>query len=239
MKRAILLATLWSMGCAVHAQPLASLPLSVPCRIDPSQRSNKRILILPFEDLRGDEYSRSGVSNHIPVLSLIYSRGQLNYPEHAGVLRTEEHNRRTVAVGGLETAMPQLLGATMQKMALSSAIASAPGFDFADQQYDYVVAGRIHTTRFDEHSSAALAIAGGLVGVPYVFITYNLAYDITLYDARDRRHALFQRTYGFRDSRAAGLYYNQGWSYPMFVRGLEQTLPEVVFDLAAVMAQLG
>jgi hypothetical protein len=49
---------------------------------------------------------------------------------------------------------------------------------------------------------------GRSFGVPYDFVTYHLAYEVSLFDARDRQHPIFQRVYCFRDSRAAGLYYN-------------------------------
>jgi hypothetical protein len=235
MQRALLWLALGTAGCAVTAQPLASLPLTLSCRVPSLLRTEKRFVILPFADQRGIEYSRTSVLNHIPGLNLIYSSRRVSYPEEAGMLVLESNHRRTVTTGSLATAMPQLMETAMRRMELAATVVSSSPFEV--HGYDYVIDGALRRTQFRDRKSAVAAIVGGLFGAPHELVSYALEYEVRLFDARDLAHPIFQRTYQFDDSRVAGLYYNQGWAYPMFQAGLEATLPRAVLDVGAAVAE--
>jgi hypothetical protein len=235
----VLLCLVGAAGCAVHAQPLASLPLCTCARVEPHERTEKRILIAPFEDERGGEYTRQSPDRYIPVVSWFHSAEQIHYPEQAGMLRSRDHSRHTVTVGELGAAMPSLLSDMMRRMQLTNNAVAGKVLETPPQDYDYVIAGRLKRTRFRADRSAVLHLALGLVGVPYEFAAYDLEYEIVMFDTRNPATPIFRRTYVYRDKRAVGVYYNQEWAYPMFVRGLEQTLPEVVRDVAAIVHAAG
>ncbi len=47
---------------------------------------------------------------------------------------------------------------------------------------------------------------------------------------------LFTHVYQFNDKRTLGYFYNHNWAYKMFLGGLNHTVPDVVSDLATVLA---
>ena len=108
--------------------------------------------------------------------------------------------------------------------------------DSQPQDFDYVLSGKLTSTRFHAGQSPIIHLLVGLLGVPYEIASYDLEYEVTLFDTRNPYVPVFQRAYVFKDRRAVGVYYNHEWAYPMFVRGLERTLPQVVGDVAAVLA---
>jgi len=226
-------------GCSIHAQPLTDLTLARPPLAE-GLHTDKRIVVMPFQDLRGGEFLRFAPSSAIPVVNWFHSCEQFFYPEQVGMLRTRVPRGDAITVGALGTAMPTLIVDTLRKMEIAScAVAGGDNPNIVAADFDYVVTGRILKTRFRQDSSAILQIGLGLFGVPYRFATYDLEYEISLFDNRDPSRAVFTHVYSTTEHVAQGLYYNHNYAYPMFVRGLERTLPEVAQDLARLVAGRG
>jgi hypothetical protein len=194
-------------GCAVHAQPLTELSLTRPPLAE-GLRTDKNILVMPFRDMRGSEYLRIAPSSAIPVVNWFHSGEQVFYPEHIGMLRAHVMGGNAITVGSIGTAMPSLIVDTLRKMEIASCAVAG-----GDNQ-----------------------LGLGLLGVPYRFATYDLEYEISLFDNRDPSRAVFTRVYSTTEHLAQGLYYNHDYAYPMFVRALERTLPQVAQDLARLLA---
>jgi hypothetical protein len=222
-------------GCATYHQDLATLPLGTAARIVPTPRSSKHIAVLAFEDLRGPEYTRSSPERYIPVVNLFHGARQTFYPEQTGLLRRERHGRVITAAGSLATAMPAMMQTMMQQMGLPDRVSVGA----VEADADYVVTGRIVRTRFRVDRVPISHLVFGIFGVPFGSSRYDLEYEVTLYDARDRTTPIFTRTYAWNDRRVLGAYYNHEWAYRLFQGGLEQTLPQVVRDLADVIAGRG
>jgi hypothetical protein len=223
-------------GCSIHAQPLTELTLTRPPLAE-GLHTDKRILVMPFRDMRGGEYLRIAPSSNVPVVNWFHSGELVFYPEHVGMLRTHVPRGDAVTVGSIGSAMPSLLVDTLRKMEIAPwAVAGGDDPNIVAPDFDYVVTGRILKTRFRQDQSAILQLGLGLFGVPYRFATYDLEYEISLFDNRDPSRAVFTHVYSTTEHVAQGLYYNHDFAYPMFVRGLERTLPEVAQDLARLLA---
>jgi hypothetical protein len=189
-------------------------------------------VITPFSDDRGPEYARSFPTSRVPLVSLLHRGGQLSYPDHAGALSTHVDHHTVVAIGGLETALPGLLADTMRRMALADAQA-APEQPPDAPPADFLVSGRLKRTAYRHHASVLAGATLGILGVPCFYASYELEFEVYLYRASDPLRPILQKTYRFIDSQVGGLYYNRPSVTRMFVRGLEQTLPEVGRDLAS------
>jgi hypothetical protein len=224
------------VGCVgVHVQPLARLPLAAPRPLDPAQQSEARVLFYPFDDDRGDEFSRDFATANIPVVSLLHSGGTRRYPELG--LSDEGRRGATVYVGELTTALPSLLADTARRTRLTpnAAALTELGPRVDPNEADYIVTGRIRETRLDTHESVLLGAVLGLLGVPHYYGRLDVAYEVSLYRSSDRVTPLWRRLYRVSDRRVGGLYYNHGLATPMLTRALERSLPEVIAELAAAL----
>ena len=117
-------------GCAVYARPLSSLQLSSTSHLGagapPLAHTDKRILIAPFEDLRGPEYARFSAGRFIPGVHLFHYSEQFHYPEQAALLHTREHHHTVITTGALGAAMPTLLVDMMRRMQASTTTRNPP-----------------------------------------------------------------------------------------------------------------
>jgi len=221
-------------GCAINARPLSETPIATTRALPATQRTAKHILVVPFEDLRGAEWATTTPDRYIPVVNWFHQSTRVFYPEQAGMLRGYEKHRGFVSTGAIGAALPVVLTRVMQQMGFSDDAKVDDGKGDGTP-YDYVVTGRIKRTCFRHHDSFITALTVGIFGVPFQFARYELEYEVSLYDAKDRATPLFSRSYKYEAKRNIGLYYNHTWAYPMFVAGLADTLPNVVADLATVL----
>ncbi len=227
MKTWIAIALL-STGCATtHSLPLTSLPLCPTERV--AVASARRVVVGPFADARGPEFSRG---RHLPVAGLFHHWQQLYYPEAAGAIRARLDHERFVATGSLDAALPVLLADTMQRMQLSNAIT----VDNHIEQADYYVTGRLTRSSLRSDTVPIAAWTIGLLGVPYGVVHFDLEYEVAVYDARMPQQPIFVRAYQSRDRRLKGHYYNHDAGYALLVEALGETLPQVVRDISQVIS---
>jgi hypothetical protein len=223
-------------GCpGVRMVPLRDLTLRASAPLDAPLRTGRRILIMPFSDERGDTYARATPTSHMPVVSLFHSGEHYFYPEQAGALRSQQDGRGAVASGALDSAMPDLIAGMMRRMNLSPHV-----FTVTDGgTYDYMLRGRLRTSRYTIHTSVITGVLLGLLGVPCYFTNYQLEYEVELFTAADQAHPVMKQTYRWGGSRTGGLYYNSPTAHPLFTRSLEDTLPQTVRDVAVALATSG
>jgi hypothetical protein len=221
-------------GCpAVLVQPLAQIPLVTDGTVDAARQGDRRIVVYPFEELRGAELGRASVSASIPLVSLLHAGYRIDYAEHSLPGGGDDP---AVATGTLDQALPSLLAAQMRRMRLTpNAAATVELGPRADPRADYVVTGKLRRARYEQQESDLLGALLGLLGVPHLFARYELEYEIALYRGGDRATPLLRKSYRFTDSRVGGLYYHQAPRRALFVRGLQQTLPRVVEDIALAL----
>jgi hypothetical protein len=219
---------LLATGCvATQSRPLASLPVAA-CQA-PVATSPRRVVVGPFVDARGGEF---GWTRRIPVADFFHHSALLNYPESAGVLHGWERHGPFMMTGSLDTALPSLLAQAMQQMRLTPQVAVATQPNGAD----YFVTGRLTKSALRTDSVPIAAVAGALFGVPFKIFHFDLEYEIEVWDARIPSQPIFRRTYSAREKRLKGLYYNHDAEFSLLRDGLEETLPQVVRDIAQVIA---
>ncbi len=224
----------FASGCATLRQDLAALPVRTSARLEsPTTRVARRIALLPFEDQRGGEWVRSSPERYIPVVNMLHRRHDTFYPEQAASLRTSHHGHGVTTVGSLATAMPSLLATTMQQMGTPDEIA------MGDRSAEFIVTGRIKRTQLREDTVPLSFLVLGALGVPYGVSHYDLAYEVDLFDVRDRTKPIFSRTYDWHGKRTLGVYYHHQFAYDLFIAGLNDTLPAVIADLDAAIAAHG
>jgi hypothetical protein len=217
------------------AKPLAEVPIDVSRRVSAAQHTQKSILLLPFEDLRGDAFARISPTMFIPVAHLFHEGHDAYYPEH-GMLRDDGMFKAPfMLTGSVASAMPVILAHAIRAMGLTDAAVSA-SFSAEQRDYDYVLVGRLKRTHFRDDRTGILQLVLGPLGVPTGAAHYNFEYEVTLLDGHDRSRVLFTRVYRFDDKRTLGYFYNRNWAYKMFLGGLNKTVPDVVSDLALALA---
>ena len=231
--RSLVVLVLLVSGCATLRQDLAALPVRTASRLAPSGRTAHRIALLPFEDQRGDEWVRGSPERYIPVVNMLHRRHDTFYPEQAARLRTASHGHGVTTAGSLATAMPALLATTMQQMGIPDDVA------LGDAGAELIVTGRIKRTQLREDTVPLSFLLLGMLGVPYGVSHYDLAYEVMLFDARDRTKPIFSRTYDWHGKRTLGAYYHHQFAYDLFIGGFNDTLPMVIADLDAAIAAHG
>jgi hypothetical protein len=214
-------------GCVhiVAARPLSCLDL--PSEPPVAQPTTRSIAVAPFEDARGDEFGRS---DDTPLVNLFHQSASIEYPENVGALGGSAHGKRFIGTGSLDVALGALLAHSMRTMKLSPTVVDAPA------GADYFVTGRLTQSRFAMSSSPMVGALLGVLGVPFYRCACDLEFEVALYDARTPDAPVFRRRYAFHDHQYGGLYYHLDALDQMFRRGLGETLPAVVRDVAIALA---
>lgn len=227
-----------TLGCTVRAESLRSQPLNVNRTVDAARQTNHKFLIKPFEDLRGGEYAFIFPTSLIPFVNFFHIGTYNHYPEQANILQTDRGGRATVTVGALDAAMPYLLADSMRKMRFTANTTPLEEVNTKVdlREFDYVVTGALKSTRMAGHLVLVPLATLGILGVPYMFVFYDLEYEVRVAFAQNPANALMAKSYKFSDSRVVGLYYNQSAAFDMFIAGLESTLPNIVDDIANIVA---
>lgn len=240
-RASVLAIVLICSGCGIRAQALKSQPLAHAESVDAALQTDRRFLIYPFEDLRGGEYGFLYPTTFIPVVSFFHLGSYNNYPEQSAILTSDLGGKPTVTVGALDAAMPHLLAGMMRAMRLTNNVTPLDEVNTKTDlaSYDYVVRGKLRVTSFDLHVNIVPLGILGLLGVPFQFPNFELAYEVSVTSVKNPATPIFVKTYSFSDSTVGGLYYGQSAAYEMFVAGLEQTLPEVVQDVANAVKRDG
>lgn len=227
-------------GCTYHAQPIGDVPLRITQRV--SKSTPKSILILPFEDDRGDKYMSLAPSVFIPVVHLFHDARDVYYPDHGLLTSYADHmmgfdwKHRVMLIGSVASSMPTILAHAMKSMGLTDT-AYAAAWSAEKRDYDYVLVGHLRRTHF-RHDSAGLfgLFVLGPLGIPMGAAHYDLQYEVTLLDGHDRKRVIFTRVYDFHDKTVVGMWYRTNWAYRMFMHGLDATVPKVVNDVAVALA---
>jgi hypothetical protein len=233
----VALAAASAMACSAtntHVQRLRELPVALVSDDGYTAWDGAQVLIGRFEDLRTPEYGRAFASASIPFVSLVHSGGQVEYPEHAGLLDGKDGRRPLRRIGGLETELPFLLA-----RALPGKGAMADDDPRARREgagaWDYVVGGRVLQSTVTQHSSVALG-AVALLGVPVVFSRHELRLEVTIAPAAAKGDPFFQQVYRFDERMAEGLYYHHGSARKLGERAVKQTVERIAKDVMVAVA---
>jgi hypothetical protein len=204
--------------------------MPIPTSVDPPDPSwmKQTILIRRFEDRRPEQFAKSYPSSHIPGVSFIHAGGELEYPEHAGLLSGKEGKAEVRRVGGLDIELPYLLA---QALPGGNALAEDQLRHGDDPvEFDYVVEGRVLQSTSSEHASFVLGMLS-IVGVPMVFARQQMRLEVAVYEAQSRDLPVLEKVYSFDERMASGLYYNHQASQKLAKQGLEQTLTQASQDI--------
>lgn len=223
-------------GCVSQARHLRMLPLNHAQVVSGDGQSADAVLLHDFDDLRGGAYSEVFPTTYIPAVNFFHLGWSIDYPEMSGDLVSSEGGRRVVTIGSLPAAMPYLLASMMREMRLTSDATPRAELNTRGdaRRFAWQVRGRVLRTHVEAHANPIPLGALGVLGVPYVFVSYEAQYEVQLF-RRDETQPTFTQRYQFSGRRAVGLYYNLSAYRDLFVEGLESTLPQVVQDLAVAM----
>jgi hypothetical protein len=105
--------------------------------------------------------------------------------------------------------------------------------------FDYVVMGKLKRTTLVSHGNIVPLGLLGILGAPYVFVSYSIEYEIQLFRPADMSAPVSTNVYTYAGKKVVGLYYNLSAPYDLFVQALEATLPEVVADIGKDVAASG
>ena len=222
-------------ACSIPAQSLRELTL--PSAANVAQSTDKSFLVYPFEDERGGEFTYLHGISFVPLVDLFVSAMTQHYPEHGGLLRGERDGHTVFATGGLDSAIPYLLGGLMRRMAFAENWSTVEAVDSQRDlsKFDYVIKGKIKRTEMTTHASVLPCGVLAILGVPFFFVEYHFQFEVVLLKNAQSGETLMRKTYDYEGKKVIGLYYHHTAMYDLFTAGLEQTLPQVVQDLAAAL----
>ena len=225
----------WLAGCSIPIQSLKTL--TIPPSGAQLQSTDKSFLIYPFEDQRGEEAGLFPFIDFVPLIDLFYSHVYVRYPENSGLLLGKREGKKVAAQGALDQAMPYMLGNLIRQMGFATRWAPLDSVDAQMdlKSFDYVIRGRLKSTRL--HMAGNFLPLGilGLLGVPCIFIDFRIEYEIILFKNQQEGGEIFRQTYTWSGKKAVGFYYHLNASYDLLVEALNKTLPQVVTDLARVL----
>lgn len=225
---------LLQVGCSVRAQHLRSQPLISEVTVDAGRQTDNSFLIYPFDELRGGQYCFIYPTNFIPIINFFHGGLSHKYPETAGVLRGQQGFKQFASVGALDSSMPYLLADMMRKMKFTNNVVPIEEANIKTNlgSYDYVIRGKLNKAKLETHVNPIPLGILSIIGAPCVFHNFTLDYDILLFKSTDVTRPIFQKTYHFDKLGLQGMYYGQSARFDLFIGGLEDTLPEVVNDIA-------
>lgn len=219
-------------GTTTHVQRLRELPVATVGDDDHVAWEGTRVLIERFDDLRTPEYGRAFATAQIPMVNLLHSGGQAEYPEHAGLLDGKDGKQPVRRIGGLETELPFLIARALPG---SHALADDDPRARREPSWDYVVDGRVLQSTATQHSSFALGMVA-LLGVPVVFSRHEMRLEVTVAPADARGEPIFQKIYRFDERMAEGLYYHHGSAQRLSERAVRETVERVAEDVVVAVA---
>ena len=216
-------------GCSSRttAARIAELELPEPTTTNPALE-DQRVLVRRFSEGRPSEYGRHLGGGGIAVPTGYQSEYTMTYQKRG------KRGASTVYHGWLPVELPHLFARSLSggEVRVADDLPDAG----AGQHWDYVVEGRIETSRHSLRSSVAL-IYLGLLGTPVQFARYELEYQVTLYDGADPDHPLLRRRYTFDEKVVAGLYYNQRRVDDLPLEALTTTLARSANDVMREIAK--
>ena len=221
-------------GCSIPQQSLRTL--TIPPSGAQVHPSDKSFLLYPFEDQRGEEAGKLPFIDFVPLVDMFYSHLYLRYPESGGMIGKRD-GRSVVTTGSLDTALPYMLGNLFRQMGFATTWAPVDAVDPQRdlKSFDYVVRGKLKTTRL--HIAGNFVPLGilGLLGMPCIFIDYRLEYEVIVLKNLPEGGEVMRKSYEWEGKKVAGLYYHLTGGYDLFVEALGKTLPQVVADLANIL----
>lgn len=225
---------LFQSGCAIRAQQLKSQPLNHSESVPNALQTNKKFLIYPLEDLRGGQYGALYPTTLIPIVNFFHLGGWNRYPETSGVLRSSQGGAATVTVGSLPSAFPYLLANMMRDMRHTS---NATPIDQINTRinlnsFDFVVMGKLRTTRITQHINIVPLAFLAILGAPYIFVDAVMEFEVSVFRSGNMTKPVYSKTYSFAGSRIVGLYYNHSAHFDLFIGALENMISEAVMDIA-------
>ncbi|MEZ4450335.1 MAG: hypothetical protein R3B09_12730 [Nannocystaceae bacterium] len=187
----------------MHAQAID--PPHLPDAVGPPVS----LLICRFEDRRGERFHSPAVLGAIPVAHLLYSADTYHYPDRLVMTRGNLRGRPQLTQGPLDTALPDLLAATLGRARPRWQIEVTASKDRCRSGGDaaYVIDGAIRRTELKVHMNMVPLGVLGVLGAPTSFVDFVAEVDVEVRRA-DGGEAWAQ-TFRADARKATGLYYNR------------------------------
>src|SRR5262249_18310216 len=151
--------------------------------------------------------------------------------------RGKPDGKSVALTGSLSSAMPYMLGNLLRQMGFATRWAPVESVDAQRdlKTFDYVIRGRIKSTKLHIVGNAVPLGILMILGFLYVFLDYQIEYEVIMLKNQPEGgepNQIARKTYEWSGKKVVGLYYHWSAAYDLFVEGLNRTLPEVVSDLA-------
>ncbi len=227
-------------GCALRAQQLNAFPLNHDISVDTAMQTDKKILLYALEDLRGGTFGGAMATTFIPVVNLFHAGHYREYAEYSAMLFSRAGGfGGTITVGSMPESYPYLMAAMIREMRLTANATPVSQINTKVdlRSYDYVVTGKLKKTEFTVHFNIIPLGILGILGVPFVFINYEMDYELSFYRADNMNTAIGTKAYTYSGTKVAGQYYGQEACFDHFIGSLEKSMQQGVLDLATAISQ--
>ncbi|PCC73851.1 hypothetical protein SAMN02745121_06230 [Nannocystis exedens] len=222
-----MVASLVAAGCSTQLSPLHDAPVALPA-LPEAAGPPVSLLVCRFDDLRGERLMTTSPIGLVPGPNLLYMGNTIHYVDRGGFAGSK-NGRPLVRTGDLQTALPDLLAATIREARPDWPIevTASPERCRAGGDAAYVIDGAIRRTDLRLHSNAVPLGVLALLGAPFTFLSFEGELDVEI--RRADRGAIAWR-HGFRidERRAVGLYYGHEAAYSLFSSLLQEAVAHSV-----------
>ncbi|MBZ5710640.1 hypothetical protein [Nannocystis pusilla] len=229
--RRLLAASLMAAGCSTHLAPLLDSPVSVSA-LPEAAGPPVSLLVCRFADHRDTRLVTPSPVGLIPGPNLFYTGGTLHRVDRFADVHGGRHQ---VRMGDLETALPDLLAASIREVRPSWPIEVTASPDRCRSGGDamFVIDGAIRRTDLRMHTNIVPLGFLALVGVPFSFLHFTGELDVEIRQAGTGA-VLWRHGFEIDERRSAGFYYGHRAAYEMFSALLHETVAQSVVSVVHV-----
>lgn len=214
--RWLLVPLLAAAGCSTQLRGLHDAPIEIPA-LPPAAGPPVSLLVCRFADLRGERFARTSPADAIPIANFFYTGTTIYYMDRAGFVTGTRRGMPQVSLGALETALPDMIAAAIQKARPRWQVEVTASKDRCESGGDatYVIDGAIRRTELRIHGNLLPLGLLSPLGAPGRFIDFNGEVDVAVRHAGTGKTA-WHHTFHSDERRAVGLYYNRHASHALF-----------------------
>lgn len=221
----LLLLSSLASACVVKRETVRALPISK----DPKETSGPRIDVEGFLDRRGEDAVKYSATRMIPIVDLFHMAETYLLPEQTAAIRSEANGGATIVTGALERDLPYHLART---------ISADFGRGITDDA-DFHVLGTIEESAIKVHINILPGALLSIVGVPYLYTSFELRWTMTVIRCGDREHPVIQKTYDYSGRERTSAVYGAMAPRKLLIAGITKTIHEARTDILALVAASG
>jgi hypothetical protein len=202
-------------SCALKARLMKDVSLFTTDVVDASMQTNKKILIYPMTDLRGEYHSYVLPPSYIPGIDLLYMGTEYYYPDYSSIFAFGSFGGSPeITVGSIPYDFPNLFAKKIADKKLTPMAVPISNINLKStdlSSYDYVVFSKLKKATVTQSINIIPMGILAYLGAPCTFYNMSAEVEIEVFKISDLGSPVLQKTYLFDKTEVAGLYYqNQG-----------------------------